>query len=520
MASLLKPFKGKWTAKQAAHLARRTGFGVTPAELAVLASKGMGKAVKSRLKYVLEDTALEALIASLPASTDNDGIKNPLTAAQLEGWWLYRMVHATNPLQQQLALFYHDTLCSEYTKLNNAVSSRSEEGNDGSIAGQQCTVPAGGLPPDPDRRRRIVARMLIDQYKLFCTLGLGSYRDMLKAMLRDPAMLIYLDNKDNVKGKAQENFAREVMELFSMGVGNYTEEDVREIARAFTGETLRTKCADNWLFDHVYDALKHDTDPKTVFGTTFNLPGPGEDADFVVDMIMSRVSNSGITPNHATIPCTALYMSWKLVTWFVSESIPFDHPIVPEMATLFAKKGKYNVYLVLSKLFKSRFFYDEAYYYTMYKHPVDYMVTALRGLGIDDSSYTGTAYSRLRSMGLRLFEPPNVAGWNHGRAWINSGNLIIRFNYADRLSSSTHLTDVYVDDLITAGHVTSITDNDGILNYLSARLLHDTLTPEEKAPFITFFDGIDGTAPSQTRYRRKVRGALHLMMTMPRYQLK
>jgi uncharacterized protein (DUF1800 family) len=525
LVAYLDPFTGPWTSKEAGHLARRTGFGATPTELASMVSAGMSSAVDTRVDYTPTDTALDTLISGLPSTTDNDQIKSPTQSQHLEGWWIYRMVHSNQPLQQQFALFLHDTLCSEYGKLSNTVSTSSNDGNDGSQVGQVCLVASGGLAPDPDRQRKIVLRLLRDQNAIFTSQGHLGYINLLKTITRDPAMLIYLDNRLNVKGKAQENYAREVMELFSMGVGNYTEQDVREIARAFTGETIRTSCSLNWPYDYTYDSTKHDTLSKTVFSVTFNNAAAGADTNQVIDLITSRISNSGITPAHQTLPATSIYMAWKFVTWFVSESIPMSHAAVVELATFFYNNTtpngyRYDVRETLRKLFKSQFFYDNAYYYKMYKHPPDYMVSALRNLGIDDTSYTGTAYSRLRSMGMRLFQPPNVAGWNHGRAWINSGNLIARFNYADRISTSTLLTDAYVDNLITSGAVVNTNDNAGILNYLSQRLLQDALTPEETAPFTTFFNSITTGTATQTQYRRKVRGAAHLMMTMPRYQLK
>ncbi|MGI8908723.1 MAG: DUF1800 domain-containing protein [Candidatus Sumerlaeaceae bacterium] len=521
----LDPYTGPWTTKEAAHLARRAGFGATPAELATMVSAGMSGAVDARVNYSPTDTTLDAQITALPATTDNNQIKAPIQSAHLEGWWIYRMVHSTQPLQQQFALFMHDTLCSEYGKVSNNVSNASDDGNDGSQAGQACLVSSGGLAPDIDRQRKIILRLLKDQNTIFTTQGHLGYVNLLKTITRDPAMLIYLDNRLNIKGKAQENYAREVMELFSMGVGNYTETDVREIARAFTGETVRTSCSLNWPYDYSYDATKHDTNSKTVFGVTFNNAAAGADTNQVIDLIANTISNSGITPAHQVLPATSIHMSWKFITWFVSESIPISHDAVVELATFFYNNTSpngypYDVRETLRKLFKSQFFYDNAYYYRMYKHPPDYMVSALRNLGIDDTNYTGSAYSRLRSMGMRLFQPPNVAGWNHGRAWINSGNLVARFNYADRISTSTFMTDAYVDNLITSGAVTNTNDNTGILNYLSQRLLQDSLTVAETAPFTTFFNGITTGTATQSQYRRKVRGAAHLMMTMPRYQLK
>jgi uncharacterized protein (DUF1800 family) len=524
--ALMDPYTGPWTAKEAAHLARRTTFGVTPDNLSLMVVAGMSVSVDSIVNYADVDTTLEDQIANLPASTENDRIKDPRATSHLEGWWLYRMVHSTQPFQQQFTLFLHDHFVSEWGKVQSNVNNRVVEGNDGSVANQPCVVNSGGLPPDSTREQRIIVRLFQDQQAIFRTIGHQGMRNLLIAITRDPCMLIYLDNRLNTKGKPQENYAREIMELFSMGVGNYSEEDVREVARALTGETIRTGCLQNWPYDYTYNSTQHDTGSKTVFGVTFTNQNNGSDTLKVIDLILNRISNSTISPAHSTYPATALYMSWKFITWFVNDSIPIEHPAVAELAHLFytdsAGGYNYNVREVLRTLLKSQFFYDPENHLKVYKHPADFVVSALRCLELNDPGYASTVYSRLRAMGMRLFEPPNVAGWQHGRSWINSSSLIARFNYADRMSSSTVMSNAYINALITNGHVLNYNDDTGIINYFTTRLLQESATPDEVLIFRKLFNDIKGTATTVTQsiYYRKVRAALHLTMTMPRYQLK
>src|SRR5690606_29185447 len=144
---------------------------------------------------------------------------------------------------------------------------------------------------------------------LFRTIGHGSFRNLLISITRDPCMLIYLDNRLNIKGKPQENYGREIMELFSMGVGNYSESDVQEMSRAFTGETIRTACTANWPYDYVYNSNQHDTGSKTIFGRTFTNQNNGSDTETAIDFILNRISGSAVSPYHGTYPATALYMS-------------------------------------------------------------------------------------------------------------------------------------------------------------------------------------------------------------------
>jgi hypothetical protein len=171
----------------------------------------------------------------------------------------------------------------------------------------------------------------------------------------------------------------------------------------------------------------------------------------------------------------------------------------------------------LRKLFKSQLFYLAEYRYTMYKHPADFVVMALRNFRLQETSYTGQVRSFLDRMGMRLFSPPNVAGWNHGQTWVNSGYLLNRYNYADRLSSSAIATDEWVDGLISVrqrGH-------DALIEFFRARLIQTALRPEEHAILNDFLSGIqNGSGSPQSKYRRKIRGLIHLMMALPRYQLK
>lgn len=520
--ALLDAYAGSWGQDEASHLARRAGFGASPAQVTNLVSLGMSAAVDSLVNYTAIDAPLDALIVALPSSGDGGSIKDPTNLNHLGGCWIYRMVHSTQPFQQQYALFLHNRLVSELDKVATGYPTALDNGNDGSVGLQQCNRGVLGLPPDSNRKGRLQNAAMIQQNTLFTQQGHLGYINLIKAITRDTAMLIYLDNWLNRNGHANENYGREVMELFTMGVGNYTENDVRDVARAFTGETIDTSCASNWPYTHVFNAANHDTSSKTVFGTTFNQPGSG-DTDYVLDLIMNRVSGSAVSPAHSIYPAASLHTAWKMLVWFVSENIAIGDAIVSELANQLYNNQpngyRYDMREAFRKLFKSQFFYDPANRYTMYKHPADYIVMALRNLGIEETNYTGGAAPACANMGMQLFNPPNVAGWHVGQAWVNSSNTVNRFNYANRLAGSSLMTDAYIDGLIPT-YVANFDDNAGIIEYFRARLIQTALLPAETAAFNTFFTGISAGPASQSQYRRKVRGALHLMMTMPRYQLK
>ena len=226
--ALLDPYTGPWTLDEAAHLGRRAGFGRRPDELKAIVDAGMDPTVDAIVDYPIVDSALEAQITAAPdiLTLDRNGnvkqvgsMKVPYYEWDLQNNWIYRMIHTNNPLQQQLQLFFHDHLVSDWQKVWATITDVNVRKPGG--------FNRGALNP---WTQKIVGR----QYKLLRETGNGHYRAMLRNIMRDPAMLIYLDNRINSKEKPQENFARELMELFSMGVGNYTENDVREIARALT----------------------------------------------------------------------------------------------------------------------------------------------------------------------------------------------------------------------------------------------------------------------------------------------
>ncbi|MBZ0256470.1 DUF1800 domain-containing protein [bacterium] len=516
----MERYDGPWTEAEAAHLCRRAAYGGTPEEHATLAEMGMQPAVSALVDYDPDDHSLDGRIQSLRDFDEYQRIKNPETDASLQGWWIYRMVHTPQPFQEQLTLFFHDHFVSEWSKVHDGVSDAVNDGNDGSLPeDQRCT--SGTLAPDGGRRNRITARLLREQNELYRREGHGAFRDLLRAVTRNPAMLIYLDNQDNEKERPQENYARELMELFSMGIGNYSEDDVREVAKALTGETLKTTCALDYPYSYFFHPSKHSREPKTVFGTTFNHRGRGEDTEQVIELVLNRVSNSGISDAHSRLPAASLYMSWKFITWFVNEDIPISHPAVEELAEIFYTQTpngfNYDVREALRVLLESKLFYDSEYRFSMYKHPVDYVVTALRSLGVEDPRYTTTVRSYLASMGMELFSPPSVNGWIHGRAWINSSSIINRFNYADRVSRRVILNRKKSQLVLDLNYASNENDHEGVIEFLRERLIQQPLTGEEMDVLLEFAQSVRG---GREDFRRRVNGLAHVMMSMPKYQQK
>lgn len=568
---------GAWDGETAAHLMRRAGFGGTLGERQAAVGAGDQNAMRAAVDSLVDIAPIDPWldvaqgivnptfgdpIPDLPDSaplTDPVGlilsqIKNPISLPQLQGQWLYRMRHTSQPLQEQLTLFMHDHMVSELDKIAERIPDQVNLGNDGSQLFQICN--SGTLPLDLFRSARMAGQLVSDQMNLFRQTGIDSFRDLLINITRDPCMLVYLDNVVNIKDAPQENYAREVMELFSMGVGNYSENDIREIAKCLTGETLFywlqgivVACENDYSTDYGFLASQHTPGTKTVFGETVQESFTGQETVDVIDLILERVSSqpnaAALDAPYQDLPATALYMSWKLLTWFLDHDfklLPTPDPIVVELADYMRgtdngaypqRRYPYDMRACLRKLFLSSFFYDSNFRQQMHKNPTEFVVSALKGLEIDDL-YTTNAGPPvyLDFMGMRLFNPPNVAGWNHGRNWSSSGNVIARSYYAYHIAYETlnafasEYGKAVLDSWLAAngGTIANFDDDAGIADYVAERLLHGTITTEERDSLLQALGDIFDLEPApllaEPRYYLKAMAAIYMVLTMPRFQLK
>ncbi len=245
-------------------------------------------------------------------------------------------------------------------------------------------------------------RKMERQLALFHRHGTGNFRDLLVAVSKDPAMLSFLDAGINVKGSPNENFAREIMELFTMGVGNYTETDIREAARAFTG----------WNYvdlEFVVNADQHDDEPKTVLGRTGNFDGVE-----VIDIILEQ-------------PATAEFIAAKIYRYFVREDLS---PALQKRLGVRLREAGYELTPLLRTLFLSKDFYSSDSIAAHIKSPVQLVVSTYRKLGLRDVPGVPDFNEATSELGQQLFRPPTVAGWPSGRAWITPGLLLARGNFA------------------------------------------------------------------------------------------
>jgi hypothetical protein len=404
----LTPISSKdWNNGFAAHLLERAGFGGTPEEIDALAKLTPAQAIARMVRFEgtsantlapfdhsgIHDPGLEPFPPSRPAVTDLAkekgealGIKvkptgnrrlQPvvdqffywLRASQLETnrvgyWWANRMLTSPRPLQEKMALFWHGHFTSNEAKVRDY-------------------------------------RKLLGQLEIFQQQGLGNFKSLTVAVAQHPAMLSFLDAGVNVKGASNENFAREIMELFTMGVGNYTEKDIREAARAFTG----------WNYvdlKFVVNKDQHDDGEKTFLGKTGRFDGVD-----VIDIIMQQ-------------PATADYIAGKLYRYFVREDLS---PALQKQLGALLRDSKYEITPFLEKIFLSRDFYSPASVGTQLKGPVQLAVSTYRKMG--QKSLPGVPDFNLATgaLGQQLFAPPTVAGWAGGQSWITPGLLLERGNF-------------------------------------------------------------------------------------------
>jgi hypothetical protein len=280
-------------------------------------------------------------------------------------WWANRMLTSPRPLQEKMALFWHGHFASNEAKVRDY-------------------------------------RKLLGQLELFQKQGTGNFRDLTVAVAQDPAMLSFLDAGVNVKGASNENFAREIMEIFTMGVGHYTETDIREAARAFTG----------WNFvdtKFVVNKDQHDDGEKTFLGHTGRLDGVD-----VIDIIMQQ-------------PVTADYIAGKIYRYFVRQELSPE--LQKKLGTILRDKH-YEITPLLETIFLSRDFYSPASVGTQILSPVQLAVTTYKKLGQKNVPGVPDFNQATAALGQQLFSPPTVAGWAGGQSWITPGLLLERGNLA------------------------------------------------------------------------------------------
>jgi uncharacterized protein (DUF1800 family) len=490
--------KGEWTRRDARHLLSRAGFGGSPDEIEKLYGMGREGAVDFLLspkeeigafpmpEWVDMEAAREQLMDMMDARkermSDEKG-KTPEQVAEArrkmakelrrelqkqgveaQGWWFRRILKTEAPLREKMTLFWHDHFATSFQKVKRPI-------------------------------------FLMKQNDLFRRNAFGSFKSLTQEVVRDPAMMLYLDTQRSDKASPNENFAREVMELFTLGEGNYTEMDVKEAARAFTGYRL------NPLNGKVAQSERRwDEGEKTIFGEKGKFNGTD-----VVKLIFRKEQ-------------CADFMAAKVWEYFVEEGA--DEKVVKFLGEVL-RKADYEMKPMLRAVFLSEEFYAESVVGMQIKSPVQYLVQMLKELEVKDVPF-GFAIQGQTQLGQVLFMPPNVAGWDWGKAWINTNTLLVRYNLAGALTKGG-MDEGQGGKMIKRGGMRQVANPDfekiaanekradveGLVDMLIGRFFGAGVPEKAKKSFVEYAQTKAGVS-----FTDKELGELcHLMMSTPYYQL-
>ena len=394
-----------------AHLMRRAGFGAQYQELEALAEQGYDATVAALLDPESQPSGLDLDLAERYFIEWSHFVRG------VPEYWAWRMINSKRQLEEKMVLFWHGVLCTADSKTQSYPTSYAE-------------------------------------LEMFRKFGMGSFRDLLLEISRDPAMVFYLDNCLSHKGAINENYGRELLELFSMGVGmdgqfNYTEDDVKECSRAFTGWTLANNVPGQpygrYAAKFAYNPADHDDGVKTFLGETGNFNG--ED---IIDIIARQ-------------PATARFISRHLYSYFVADEAqvpawmdtpPRDPDTIRMLEDEYFRSG-YDIRSMLRVLFHSDAFKNARF--ARVKGPVETVMGTMRLIGDWTEPKPGFEFifDEMKYMGQELFNPPSVEGWHTGREWIDGGTLVHRINFTADFVGDTNYPGVrsIVNRLSAAGPV-------------------------------------------------------------------
>ncbi|MFY9557892.1 MAG: DUF1800 domain-containing protein [Blastocatellia bacterium] len=459
--------------EEAAHLLRRAGCGGPPQEIEDLMSRGREGAVDYLINFnQIDNSAMDSLLASSFNFSTQDGITN----GEIRRWWFTRLVATRRQFEEKMTLFWHNHFATSSSKVQDV--------------------------------------FMLGQNVLLRGNGFARFDDLLLRVSQDPAMLIWLDNITNTAGRPNENFGRELLELFTMGINdvvtgdqNYTEQDVKEVARAFTGWNYVRRAP----FAFQLNANQHDNGTKTIFGQQANFSG--ED---VITIVSAR-------------PATARYLTWKLFNFFVYPvtNSSADRATIEKFSKVYLNNN-HSIKELVRAIFTSDEYFSERAFFSLVKQPAELVVGAIRMLGGSYNPGTNARGSNTlaqlsRNMGQDLFGPPDVAGWDFNLGWVNTASMLERFNFANTYLSNRNTSNPGI--FVTNDQLKSITKPSSkktVKKFLS-RLgpltagnaigtLRGYLETGDNGQPVTYVND-DATVD------KKIRGLVHQIMCLPEFQL-
>ena len=445
-----------WTLAKVGHLHRRAGFGATYAEL----QKGLNDG---------PDKTIDRILAGSPADPDFErtsdftaserSLPSGTPGTQLAAWWLGRILKNPHPLREKLSLFWHNHFATSLAKVANA-------------------------------------RFMLGQYRLIYRHALGDFRNLLQEMSTDPAMMIWLDTTQSKKGKPNENYARELMELFALGIGHYSEADVREAAKAFTGYEVAANKAK-------FNASQHDDGEKTVLGRKGKWK-----PDDIVRICLDQ-------------PACPRFIARKLYKFLVSDAELPPAELIDPLATRYRESG-FDTAKLVETILRSNHFFSAAAYRQKVKAPVDFAVGIVRGL--EGAVGPLRLAESLESLGQALFAPPSVKGWDGGPTWLNGQTLLVRQNLALALTSTNDSRFAARCDPARLAKRQAKVDDEAIVDFFLEVFLQGDVPPESRKNLLDYMKSARTTktpvywTEDEVAHHR-VRTAAYLAMTLPEYQL-
>ncbi|MEK6299674.1 MAG: DUF1800 domain-containing protein [Acidobacteriota bacterium] len=461
---------------EAAHLLRRAGFGGPSDEIDDLAARGREGAVDFLINFgQINNSAMDSLLASSFDFTDPQDINN----GEIRRLWYTRMFTTKRQFEEKITLFWHNHFATSSAKVQDF--------------------------------------FMFNQNSLLRANALGRFDDLLLKVSQDPAMLIWLDNITNVLGNANENFGRELQELFTMGITdvvtgaeNYTEQDVKEVARAFTGWNYQRRPP----FAFQLNANQHDNGTKIIYGQQSNFSGQD-----VITILSAKTA-------------TARYLTWKLFNFFVypMTSSSADKKTIDNFANVYLNNN-HSIKELVRAIFVSDEFFSERALFSLVKSPVELVVGAVRMLGADynpglpnNRGGSSVPPNSGRNMGQDIYAPPDVAGWEFNLGWVNTASMLERFNYTNIFATNRNTTNPGIS--ISNEKLKSFTKSNPkkTVKKLLAALGPLDIGGGTRKTLQAYLETGDNGQPadftnSDALIDKKVRGLVHQIMCLPEFQL-
>jgi uncharacterized protein (DUF1800 family) len=443
-----------WDVRRVGHLYRRAAFGATAGELEAGLKNGPDKTIAALLSGGPGQDKFDADTAGLA-----DSISRSNNGRQASAWWLYRMLYTPHPLREKLTLGWHNHFATSNKKVDNA-------------------------------------GFMLRQYELLRHHALGSFRTMLQEMSKDPAMMVWLDTRGSKKGNPNENYARELMELFSLGIGHYTEKDIREAARAFTGWDIKGN-------EPTFNSGQHDPGEKTVLGKHGKFQGSD-----IVNICLEQ-------------DAAPLFIAGKLYRFYLSESVePTPELLAPLAQQL--RKNDYDLGDVVKTILKSNLFFAPVAYRSRVKSPVDFALGIVHML--EGRIGTTALAEALDGLGQHVFFPPSVKGWDGGQAWLNGHTILARQNLALALTSTEDLRFGRRTDPAALASKHGLKSDAETVDFFLRLFLQGDAPAQSRQKLLDYVArsrqaAVPAYWTEEDAADHRVRSLCHLVLTLPEFQL-